>query len=158
MPTPGVATMGMVSAARRQAFIDAPIEDVWALLSDVNRHPEWWPKVIDVECEGIEQGCTYRAVMKAPIGTQEMTINVEELTECEHLTIRCIDTGTYVNMALTEAQGGTFLDAEAGMDPQNVVQRTFDTVAGKRYFRSWMVQTCEALQRVAGAERATTTA
>ena len=146
--------MEMLSAARRQAFIDAPVERVWELISDVNRHPEWWPKVIDVECEGVEQGCTYRAVMKAPIGTQEMTINVEELTECEHLTIRCIDTGTYVNMALTEAQGGTFLDAEAGMDPQNVVHRTFDTVAGKRYFRSWMAQTCEALQRVAGAERA----
>jgi|SRR5215212_2493500 len=145
--------MEMLSAARRQAFIDAPVERVWELISDVDRHPEWWPRIVEVQCEGIEEGCTYRAVTKTPMGTQELTVNIEQLTECEHLTIRCIDTGTYVNMALTEAQGGTFLDAEAGMDPKGFGNRVFDTIAGKRYFRSWMAQTCEALQRVAGRER-----
>jgi uncharacterized protein YndB with AHSA1/START domain len=143
--------MSMLSAARRQAFIDAPLPVVWELLSDVTRHPEWWPKVIEVECEGLEEGCTYRAVMKGPVGKEDMTINVESLSECQDLLIRCVNTGTYVHMALTEARGGTFLDAEAGMEAKDLGHRIWDTVAGQRYFRSWMAQTLEALERVACA-------
>jgi hypothetical protein len=98
---------------------------------------------------GLEQGCTYRAVLKAPIGTQEMTINVERLTDCEDLLIRCIDTGTFVHMALTDAQGGTFVDSEAGMEAMDVGRRVFDVIAGKRYFRVWMSETLKALDQVA---------
>jgi uncharacterized protein YndB with AHSA1/START domain len=142
-------TIGDVSEWRQQAFIAAPVEVVWDLLSDVNRHPDWWPKFIAVKCEGLEEGCTYRAVMKAPIGEQTMTINVERLQDCRDLLIRCMDTGTFVRMALTEAQGGTFVDAEAGMDPKDLGHRVFDAVAGKRYFRAWMRETFVALERVA---------
>jgi uncharacterized protein YndB with AHSA1/START domain len=138
-----------MSLYRQQAFIEAPIEVVWELIADVDNHPAWWPKFIAVECEGLEEGCTYRAVMKAPIGTQEMTINVEELSDCEDLLIRCIDTGTFVHMALTDARGGTFVDGEAGMEAPDVGRRIFDVIAGKRYFRAWMDETLKALDRVA---------
>ena len=138
-----------MSEWRQQAFIGAPVEVVWDLLSDVNKHPQWWPRFVEVECEGLEEGCTYRAVMKAPVGIQEMSVNVESLRDCQDLLIRCINTGTYVHMALTEAQGGTFVDARAGMEPQVLSRRLFDAVAGKRYFRAWMRETFEALDRVA---------
>jgi uncharacterized protein YndB with AHSA1/START domain len=144
-----------VSEWRQQAFIGAPVEVIWDLLSDVNRHPEWWPKFVDVKCDGMEEGCTYRAVMKAPVGHQEMTINVEQMRDCKDLLIRCINTGTYVRMALTEAQDGTFVDAEAGMEPMDFGHRVFDAVAGKRYFRAWMRETFEALDRVAGDRTST---
>jgi uncharacterized protein YndB with AHSA1/START domain len=144
-----VVTMSMLSAARRQAFIDAPVPIVWELVSDVNRHPEWWPRVIEVECDGLEEGCTYREVVKVPLGKDEMHLHVDALEEGRNLSIRCLNTGSFVRFLLTEAQGGTFADVEIGMEPQGLRYRVFDATAGKRYFASWLGQTMEALDAVA---------
>ena len=127
-----------MSEARQQAFIDAPVEVVWELLKDVDRHPEWWPRVLEVECEGLEPGCTYREVIQTPVGKDEMMLHVDRLEDCKELLIRCVNTGTFVHMLLTEAQDGTFVDARFGMDPGKFQYRIFDLVAGKRYFRGWL--------------------
>jgi uncharacterized protein YndB with AHSA1/START domain len=138
-----------MSDARRETFIDAPVEVVWELVSDVNRHPEWWPRVVEVECEGMEEGCTYREVVKTSLGNEEMKLNVEELEDCENLSIRCLTTGTYVRFLLTEAQGGTFVEGRMGMDPKSLGYRAFDAVMGQRYFRNWLQQTVESLGEAA---------
>jgi uncharacterized protein YndB with AHSA1/START domain len=139
-----------VSSARLQAFIEAPVPAVWELVADVDRHPEWWPRVIEVHCEGLEEGCTYREVVKSPFGSEDdMEMRVDRLAENQELRIRCVNTGTYFKLALTEAQHGTFVDGEAGMEPATLQTRVFDVVAGKRYFRSWMRQTLDALDRAA---------
>jgi Polyketide cyclase / dehydrase and lipid transport len=154
LPEPAAAPAGIiapVSAARQQAFIDAPVEVVWDLLEDVDRHPQWWPRVVEVECEGLEAGCTYREVVQTPLGKDEMLLRVDLLDECKELLIRCVNTGTFVHMLLTEAQDGTFVDAEFGMEPDKMRYRIFDAVAGRRYFRSWLRQSIEAMQRVAGS-------
>ena len=140
-----------MSHARQQAFIDAPVEQIWALVSDVERHPQWWPRVVEVECEGLEEGCTYREVVQTPFGKEEMDMLVDGLEECRNLSIRCLNTGTFVRFGLTEAQNGTFVDGEMGMDPHGIVSRAFDAVAGRRYFSSWMAQTFAALERAARA-------
>jgi uncharacterized protein YndB with AHSA1/START domain len=139
-----------MSEARRQAFIDAPIEAVWELLEDVDRHPQWWPRVVEVECDGLEAGCTYREVVRTPLGKDEMMLRVDRLEDCKDLVIRCVNTGTFVEFALTEAQNGTFVDARFGMEPWKLQYRVFDMVAGKRYFRSWLAQSLEAMQRACG--------
>jgi hypothetical protein len=139
-----------MSCFRQQALIDVPVERVWELVGDVNRHPEWWPRVVDVECEGLEQGCNYRQVMKSPTGVMETDVSVETLEDCRELFLRCLDTGTYTKWLLTEAQGGTFIDAEFGMDPSSVKTRVFDAVAGKRYFRRWLEQSIEGLREASG--------
>jgi len=138
-----------VSEARQQAFIDAPVELVWELVSDVDRHPEWWPRVLEVECDGLEAGCTYREVIQTPLGKDEMTIRVDALDDCKELLIRCVNTGTFVHLLLTEAQDGTFLDAKFGMEPSKLRGRIFDLVAGKRFFRTWLRESVDAMQRVA---------
>jgi uncharacterized protein YndB with AHSA1/START domain len=139
-----------VSSARLQAFIEAPLPVVWGLVADVDRHPEWWPRVVEVHCDGLEEGCTYREVVKSPFGSQDdMQMRIDRLAENEELRIRCINTGTYFKLALTEARSGTFVDGEAGMEPATLQTRVFDALAGKRYFRSWMRQTLDALDQVA---------
>lgn len=138
-----------MSDCRRQALIDAPVEIVWALVRDVNRHPEWWPRVVDVECDGLEVGCTYRQVTESPFGYQELDVVVDRLDELRQLKIRCTNTGTFVDLALTPAGTGTFVDARFGMEPQNTRMRVFDAIAGRRYFRRWLEQSLEAMQRVA---------
>lgn len=142
-----------MSDCRQQAWIDAPIEVVWELITDVDHHPEWWPDVVEVECEGLEKGCTYRQVNKVPLGKVQRNFHVEELHDCHEFRIRCIDTGTFVDFVLTGARGGTFVDATVGLEPVSLRYRVFDAVAGKRYFRRWLEQSLDAMQRVA-AERA----
>jgi hypothetical protein len=142
-----------MSEARQQTFIDAPVGTVWELLEDVDRHTEWWPRVVEVECEGFEQGCVYRQVTKTPFGLDEMKLRVDQLDDCKELLIRCVNTGTFVHFLLTEAQEGTFVDAKFGMEPWKLQYKVFDVVAGKRYFRTWLRQSLEAMQRVA-ADRA----
>jgi uncharacterized protein YndB with AHSA1/START domain len=144
-----------MSESRQQAFIDAPVGVVWELLEDVDRHPEWWPRVLEVECEDdFEPGCTYREVLKGPVGEEDMLIRVDRMEDCKELLIRCVNTGTFVHWVLTEAQDGTFVDARFGMEPSKLQYRVFDWVAGKRHFRNWLEQSLDAMQRVA-RERAT---
>jgi uncharacterized protein YndB with AHSA1/START domain len=138
-----------VSDSRQQVWIDAPVKVVWELISDVERHPEWWPRIVAVQCEGLEEGCTYREVVKSPVGKEKMELRVERLDDCEELAIRCLNTGTFVQFALTEAQGGTFVDGRMGMDPHGVVNRVFDSIVGQRYFRAWLADSLAAMRGVA---------
>ena len=52
---------------------------------------------------------------------------------------------------LTEGQGGTFLEMEAGNDPTNLGVRMQVAVAGNRLFRRWVEH---ALERLRGAAEA----
>jgi hypothetical protein len=51
------------------------------LLEDVDRHPQWWPRVVAVECDGLEAGCTYREVVQTPVGKDEMVLHVDRLDD-----------------------------------------------------------------------------
>lgn len=142
-----------MSDSRQQVWIDAPPPIVWELIADVEHHPEWWPRVVSVECEGLEEGCTYREIVSTPIGKDEMELEVERLADCEELAIRCVNSGTFIQFALTEAQDGTFVDGRMGMDPKNLPSRVIDVTVGKRYFRAWLADSLAAM-REAAAERA----
>ena len=133
-----------------EAFIDAPVERVWELVSDVDRHPEWWPRVVEVECEGLEEGCTYRMVTKTPVRAgRDGRWPWTTLDECRNLSIRCINTGTFVRFELTEAQNGTFLDGRDGDGPERF--RLPRVRRGRRpaLLPSWMAETFAALERAA---------
>jgi uncharacterized protein YndB with AHSA1/START domain len=138
-----------VSLSRHQGFIDAPVEVIWELLADVERHPEWWPRVVEVQCDGLEAGCTYRQVTQTPLGKDEMNLFVDRLDACRNLSIHCLNTGTFVRMELTEAQDGTFVSGEMGMDPTHFKMKVFDALTGTRFFRSWLRETFDSLGRAA---------
>jgi polyketide cyclase/dehydrase/lipid transport protein len=143
-----------MSACRLQAQVDVPPDALWELIGNVERHPEWWPRGVGVQCEGLEQGCSYRQVLKSPMGVVETDVSIERLDDCRELTLRCLDTGTYAHWLLAEAQGGTFIDVEFGLDPKTTTTRVFDLVAGRRYFRHWLQDSIDALRRAAASERA----
>ncbi len=63
----------------------------------------------------------------------------------------CAETGTYARWTLTEARGNTFVDVEFGIDPRSLGDRIFDSILGKFYFRRWLDQSVDALERVAAA-------
>ena len=138
-----------MSHVRQEAFIDAPVEVVWELVSDVGQHPDWWPRVVEIGGDVFEQGSRYRQVTKAAVGHEATTLEIEEIEDLDHLAIRCLDTGTYVRFLLTEAQGGTFVDSQMGMDPKGLRNRLFDTVMGERYFSSWLADTVASLSDAA---------
>ena len=138
-----------MSLVRQQGFVEAPVEVVWDLISDVERHPEWWPRVIEVQCEGLEEGCTYRQLTQTPMGKDEMHLLIENSDDLRNLRIRCLNTGTFVDFGITGAQNGTFVDGEMGMDPQNLRSRLIDVTVGRRYFSQWLEATLEALEAAA---------
>lgn len=144
-----------MSDAHRQAFIAAPREVVWDLIADVEHHPEWWPGVIEVECEQVGEGCQYREVMKVPFGKGERNFLIEDFDDPARFHIRCTSTGGFVQLDLTDAQGGTFVEGRAGMDPMKLGFKVFDRVMGAGYFNRWLEESLDAIEKVA-TERAQT--
>jgi len=138
-----------MSLCRRQEFIEAPPEVVWDLIADIEHHPEWWPRVVSVDCDGSEQGDSYRQLTQTPLGKEEMQLLIESREELQNLRIRCLTTGTFLRFELTGAHGGTFVHGEMGMDPLGFRARVFDAAAGRRYFSDWISKTFLALDQAA---------
>jgi uncharacterized protein YndB with AHSA1/START domain len=143
-----------MSKVRRQAVIEAPVENVWELVGDPRRHPEWFPRVVEVNGERFEEGEEYAQVTRDPNGKVEKTdFMIERLDNLHEIRFACQKTGMYAHWLLTDAQGDTFVEVEMGMQPKRVGLRVFDAVAGRRYFTRWLDQSLDALRRVAGKPR-----
>jgi uncharacterized protein YndB with AHSA1/START domain len=140
-----------MSSVRTQALIDAPPSRVWELVGDPSRHPTWWPRVIEVRGEHFDEGSNYAQVTKSPTGRIETTMAVDRLEDLREIDLHCTKTGTYASWVLTEAQGGTFVDVEFGMDPIGTGRRIFDTAFGKLYFHRWLEQSLAGLEEAAAA-------
>ena len=138
-----------MSRCRQQIFIEAPREVVWKLIADVEHHPDWWPGVIEVDCDQIAEGCEYREVIKVPMGTAERQFLIDAFDDPERFHINCVNTGAFVELELTSAQGGTFVEGVAGLEPKSVRFKVFDSVMGRRYFTRWLEESLEGMKRAA---------
>jgi hypothetical protein len=146
-----------MSSWRQQALIEAPVEKIWELVGDPNRHPEWWPRVLEVSgVPVITQDASYRQVTRSRSGVVETTFNVEELDELKTIKLRCVDTDTYAHFLLTDVRGSTFVDFELGMDPVPDRFADFDRTRGKQYFREWGQEAIDGLKLAAESPRAAT--
>ena len=135
-------------------MIEAPIESVWELVGDPRRHPEWFPRVIEVNGERFDEGEEYAQVTREPNGKAVRTdFLIERMDNLREIRFACQKTGMYAHWMLTDAQGDTFVDVEMGMQPKKVGQKVFDAVAGRRYFTRWLDQSLDALRRVTGNPR-----
>lgn len=120
-----------------QALIEAPVQDVWDLVGDPRRYPEWVGEEV-VEVTGlprVEKGAKFQQVTRNPFGKSRTTFTIETLDDLHEISMRCDSSGWYSRWKLTEAGGGTFMDVEIGMDPLSPSYRAIDAVAGKRWYR-----------------------
>ena len=143
-----------MSSHRQQAHLDAPLEAVWSLVGSPDRFPEWWPRVVEVRGERFEEGDEYAQVTKDPVGGRsETNFLLERREDLREIRMVCDLTGMYADWLLTEAQGGTFVEVEMGMQPRRLGDRIFDAALGKSYFRRWSSQSLEGLRAALGRER-----
>jgi len=135
-----------LSSVKRQAVIDAPVEEVWELVGDPRRHPEWFPRVVEVNGENLEEGVEYAQVTKQGRGTVKTDFLIERLDDLHEIRFACQQSGMYAHWLLTDVQGDTFVDVEMGMQPKSTGDKVFDAVAGRLYFRRWLDQSIDGLR------------
>ena len=138
----------------QQVHIDAPVDTVWDLVGNPNRHPDWWPEILDVECAALHEGCRYRGVVKGIIGNEEHELfverlEVERLEGCREVSIFCDGTGVTTRFMLTEAQGGTFVEGRFSVDPATLGMTVLSAVAGRRFLRTWLDRSLANLKKAA---------
>jgi uncharacterized protein YndB with AHSA1/START domain len=132
---------------KRQTLLPAPVESVWDLVGDPNRHPEWFPMVVDVSGLGaVEENATYRQVSRTVGKPAETTFLIEDLDDLREIKMRCTQTGTYVRFLLTPAQGDTFAEIDIGLEPSGFMVRAFDAALGKRYCKRWTEDAIDGLR------------
>ena len=138
----------MSSAIREQALLDAPVPAVWELVSNPLRYPEWFPRVLDVQGERFDEGAEFVQVSEMPLGGRgEVHFLIDRRDEFRELHMHCTISGMFVHWQLTDAQGGTFLDAEFGIDPIRRRDRLTEFAGGRRFLRRWLGEAVAGLRR-----------
>ena len=144
----------MQRSSTQQTFIEAPPQAVWELVGDPNRHPEWWPEMIEVECADLEEGCRYRGVVKGPFGATPHDLTVDRLEDCHEVSIFCEGTGVTTRFVLTKAQGGTFVEGCFTIEPNSIGMKVLGAVTGRRFMHSWLESSLENLRSAARPQAA----
>src|ERR687895_2607290 len=128
-----------MSAIREQAVLDAPVSAVWELVSDLRRYPEWFPRVFEIRGERLEEGAEFVMLSRQPlVGRDETRFLIDRMDELREIRMHCTLSGFFVHWQLTDAQGGTFLDAQFGIDPIRRRDRLKDLAGGRPLLRRWL--------------------
>jgi uncharacterized protein YndB with AHSA1/START domain len=130
-----------------QALIDAPVEDVWEVVSDPRTHPDWWPEVVRIDAaERVSEGDEYvhSAKMMRFVDVIDSVWVVERLEELKEAQFRCTMTGTWARFRLTPAQDETFVEMEAGIDPTSWRWKIAEPFLALQYKR-WLIAVLDAL-------------
>ena len=137
-----------MSAYRAHAHFDAPLEDVWALVGNPATYPEWWPVAVEIRGETFEVGDVYTQVLEVAGRRLEYTRVIDRRDELKELRWSCPTTGGFQRWLLTDAQGGTFVDMEMGIDPAKVAVRygVFDKTVGRWFIKRWAEQAIDGLR------------
>lgn len=142
-----------MSEVHEQALVDAPVSTVWELVGNPRRYPEWLPRVFEIHGERFEEGYEFVQVSRHPlVGREEAHFLIDRMDELRELRMHCTISGMFVHWQLTEAQAGTFLKADFGMDPLRPRDRVIDFAVGRRFFRRWLLEAVDGLKQAATAQ------
>jgi uncharacterized protein YndB with AHSA1/START domain len=143
-----------VSSWKQEALIEAPVEEVWALLVDPARYPEWNNDVVELTGAParIELGSTLDITGRGPLGIRRTTpFVVEELEDLREIKMQCQVSGFYSHWVLTEARGNTFTEVELGIEPKKGLQaRAAAVMHTKGYLRRAVDEMVDGLRRAVG--------
>ena len=145
----------MAGTYRHQTLIDAPVEDVWAVIRDPLTHPDWWPDVVSVRIEEplVEGGEYMRSSKLLPFRDAVESVWVaERLENLKEARFRCTVSGTWAHFKVTPAQKETFVELETGMDPTRLRWRLVKATSGS-YFKGWILDVLDALPKEVDARR-----
>jgi uncharacterized protein YndB with AHSA1/START domain len=149
-----------VSSWKQQALIDAPVPDVWDLLCDPTRAPQWSEDVLAVTGAPtrVEKGSTFELTTRGPLGIKATTpFRVEELDDMHELKLKCQVSGFYSRWILTDAQGGTFTEVELGVEPlehrRPIAARAVGALHTKAFLRRSVEELLDGLRRALGGSR-----
>jgi len=140
----------MSASWKQQVLVEAPVEDVWSLISDPRRFPEWSGDTIEVTGvpTQVERGSTYRHTGRGPLRTKSTTVfEVVELDDLREIKLRCQTSGFYSHWLLTEARGNTFVDVELGIEPEGLAGRAVGAAHTKGYLRRAAERSVDGLKR-----------
>jgi uncharacterized protein YndB with AHSA1/START domain len=143
----------MSSPVKQQTLIKAPVTDVWELLADPARFPEWSGESIEVTGvpDKIEKGATYRQTSPGLLGMrQTTTFEVAELDELHEIKLQCRASGYYAHWLLTEARGDTFAEVEYGVEPRGLRQRLRGATITSGALRRYLADSVDGIQRLVG--------
>jgi uncharacterized protein YndB with AHSA1/START domain len=147
----------MAESYRAHAVIEAPVEDVWAIVSDPRTHPEWWPDLRAVRMsEPLTEGGEYTRTERR-LGFLDLVDAVwvaERLQDLQEAHFRCTVSGTYMKFALTPADRDTFVEVESGMLPTNRRWQAVQLISGP-LLRGWTRDVLDALPPVVARLRKT---
>jgi uncharacterized protein YndB with AHSA1/START domain len=142
-----------VSVYRAQAHLDAPLEDVWALVGNPATYPEWWPVAVEIRGETFEVGDAFTQVVGAGGRRLEYSRIIDGRDELKELSWHCPTTGGFQRWVLTEAQGGTFVDMEMGINPPDLRYGLFDKTLGRWFIKRWAEQAVDGLRETLSSAR-----
>jgi uncharacterized protein YndB with AHSA1/START domain len=132
---------------RHQALIEAPIEDVWEVVSDPRTHPEWWPEVIAVSApESLDEGDEYLHTSKIMpfVDAVDSIWVAERIEHLKEARFRCTVTGTFAAFTLTPARDDTFVEVETGIDPVSLRWRASKPFL-RPFYKRWILDVLDAL-------------
>ncbi len=148
-----------MSSWKQQALIQAPVTEVWDILCDPARSPDWDPDVLAVTGAPIriEKGSTFDITGRGPLGMKATTtFKVEELEDLHELKMKCQVSGFYAHWLLTQAQDGTFTEVELGIEPiesRSLRGRVGAALHTKSYLRTQVEKLLDGLRRAASRDR-----
>jgi len=145
-----------MSSWKQQALIEAPVEEVWGVISNPETFPEWSENSVEVTgvLTKVEKGSTYRETSRGPFGKVTTTFEVEELDDLREIKLRCQTSGYYSHWLLTEAQGNTFAEVELGIEPPSLPAQVFRVTHNKRFLRRMAEGAVDGLRRFLGSRAA----
>jgi hypothetical protein len=143
-----------VTAFRNQAVIESPTADVWELVGNPARYPEWASEVIEVTgLAELAEHATFEQTTKGPLGKGTTIFEIEKLDDLREIKLRCHSSGYYSRWRLTPAQENTFAEVEIGVEPTSPAYGLFFGTLGRRYLRRISEQSLEGIQRALSPPR-----
>ena len=144
-----------MSSWREQALIKAPIDEVWCLVGDPARYPEWAADVIETTgLAKVEEGATFKQESRVPLGKATTEFQIEDLEDLHEIRLRCLDSGYYSHWLLTEAGEDTFAEVELGLEPNSVRGHMVNVVFTKRWYRKVLTESLDGLRAALAATTA----